>query len=139
MNSSSTLHVNRARPSLMMRLTRAVEPIALPIAGSRWFPLWAILHHTGRTSGTQYATPIVALPTPHGFVIPVPFGDATQWVRNLLAAGGGSLRVGGHTRRFEEPRIVEGDAGDRYLPLPFRFMARRLGIRRFVLVKRLPD
>lgn len=106
LNTTSTdLSPGRPRRSGPMRqLVRLVGPIATPIAGTRVFPLWGILRHTGRTSGKPYATPIVALPTPDGFIIPLPFGDATQWAKNLFAASGGSIRHAGREHRIAERR-----------------------------------
>ena len=54
------------------RIARPLGPLARPIAGKRWFPFYAVLHHAGRTSGTAYATPVVALRTPDGFIVPLP-------------------------------------------------------------------
>lgn len=42
---------------------RAFEPVAKALAGRRWFPLWAVMHHRGRRSGTAYATPVAVVPT----------------------------------------------------------------------------
>jgi len=139
MNTRSTeFQAGPARRSLPIRsLARAVEPVASHLAGSRWFPLWAILRHTGRTSGRTYATPVVAMTTPDGYVIPLPFGDATQWARNLFAAGGGSIRFAGREHRIGEPQIVDHEVGGRYLPAPFRFVANRIGLRQYVLVHRV--
>jgi deazaflavin-dependent oxidoreductase (nitroreductase family) len=128
----------RPHHSLPIRwLARAVEPVASPLAGNRWFPLWAILHHTGRTSGTAYSIPVVALRTPEGFMIPLPFGSATQWARNLFAAGGGALRFAGRDYRIAEPVIVDHDAAAAHLPLPLRFLTARLGLRQYVLVRKV--
>jgi deazaflavin-dependent oxidoreductase (nitroreductase family) len=120
----------------MRWLAMAVQPLASPLAGNRWFPLWAILHHTGRTSGKAYSIPVVALRTPDGFVIPVPFGDATQWVKNVLAAGGGSLRFAGRDYQISDPELVDLDVAATYLPRVLRFVTKRIGLRQYVLVKR---
>jgi deazaflavin-dependent oxidoreductase (nitroreductase family) len=136
MTTPTTLEAGRPRMSGPIRwLARAVEPIARPLAGNRWFPLWAILRHTGRSSGTAYATPIVALRTPTGFMIPLPFGDATQWVKNVIAAGGGSLRFAGREYRIAGPEIVDLDVAAAYLPAVLRFVAGRLGLRHYVTVR----
>jgi deazaflavin-dependent oxidoreductase (nitroreductase family) len=136
---SPDFDAGRPRLSRPVRiLARAAGPIAKPLAGTRWFPLWAILRHTGRTSGKAYAIPVVARATPDGFIIPLPFGDATQWARNLFAAGGGSIRVGGREHEIAEPRIVNGDVAAAYLPPLLRFVVGRLGLRQYVLVRRLP-
>jgi deazaflavin-dependent oxidoreductase (nitroreductase family) len=121
------------------RLAKPLGPMARPIAGTRLFPLWAILRHAGRTSRNAYATPVVALRTDDGFIIPLPFGDATQWAKNVFAAGGGSIRSAGREYDIGEPRIVEGEAAEAHLPPLIRFLARRLGLRQFVLVRRIGD
>ena len=139
-NARATFDAGRPRRSLPIRwLARSVEPIASHIAGNRWFPLWAILRHTGRTSGKVYATPVVGLRTPDGFMIPLPFGDATQWARNLFAAGGGSLRFAGREYQISEPLIVDHDAARAHLPLPLRFLTARLGLRQYLLVREVSN
>jgi deazaflavin-dependent oxidoreductase (nitroreductase family) len=95
---------------LARRFTTLFGPISRPLAGRRWFRLWGVLHHVGRKSGRTYATPVVVRRTADGFVIPLPFGEGTQWVRNLQAAGGGTLRWDGRDYRFVDPVIVDLDA-----------------------------
>ena len=118
-------------------LAKAFGPLGKPLAGTRVFPLWGILRHRGRTSGTAYATTVVALRTPEGFIVPLPFGDATQWAKNLFAAGGGSIRSAGKEQRIIEPRVVELEAVAAELSSPIRFVARRLGLRHWVMVRRV--
>lgn len=133
----ATFEAGRPRISgPIRRLARPLGPIALPLAGTRWLPLWAILRHTGRTSGKAYSTPVAALRTPDGFIVPLPFGDATQWAKNLFAAGGGSIRVAGREHQIGDPQVVEGAVAAAHLPPLVRFISRRLGLRQFVLVRR---
>lgn len=123
--------------SLMHRLTIALGPIGRPLAGTRWLPLYAILRHTGRKSGTQYAIPIVAFPTEDGFVIPLPFGNETQWVRNLFAGSGG-IRWRARGYAVDRPELVGLDDAPVVdaVPRVLRAAARRLGILRWVRVRR---
>ena len=121
------------------RAARRLGPVALPIAGTRWLPLYAILHHTGRTSGRDYATPVVALRTSTGFLIPLPFGDATQWARNVFAAGGGRLRFAGRDESIVEPQVVDRQTAGPDMPLLVRWLAGLVGIREFVRVRRVTD
>ncbi len=65
------------------RLIAATNPILRPLAGTRWFRLWGVIQHTGRKSGKAYATPIVARRYGDGFVIPMPFGERTNWANNV--------------------------------------------------------
>ncbi|SIS16954.1 nitroreductase family deazaflavin-dependent oxidoreductase [Williamsia sterculiae] len=69
-------------------------------------PPWAVVHHTGRSSGRAYRTPIVGFATPQGFAIPILYGPQSQWVKNLLAAGGGEIQRGGRRYEFLDPRVV---------------------------------
>jgi deazaflavin-dependent oxidoreductase (nitroreductase family) len=134
--SSTTFDAGRPRHSLPIRaIARPFGPIANRIAGTRVFPFWGIVRHTGRTSGKPYATPVVAHPTPDGFIIPLPFGDATQWAKNLFAAGGGSIRFAGREILIVEPEIIDLEVAGAHLPLPLRFASRRLGIRQWVHVR----
>jgi len=88
-------------------LTKVTAPLGRPLAGRRWFPLWAVLEHRGRTSGRVYRIPVVAIHTADGFIIPVPFGARTQWVRNIQAAGGATLRWKGTDYEVAEPEVIE--------------------------------
>ena len=138
MNTTTSAEFLAGRPRRsgpFRAIARSFGPIANRFAGRRWFPLWVILRHAGRTSGTPYATTVVALPTTDGFMIPLPFGSATQWAKNLFAAGGGSLRSHGREYRIVEPQIVDREVAAAHLPLPFRVMAGRLGLREYVLVR----
>jgi len=126
---------NRSGP--IRAIARPFGPLAKPLAGNRWFPLWAIVRHTGRKSGTAYATPVVARPTADGFIIPLPFGDATQWAKNLFAAGGGSMRFAGREYQVVEPRIIDLEEAAPHLAPPIRFVSRRLGLRHWVTVRKV--
>lgn len=119
------------------RLARPLGPLALPIAGTRWFSFYSILRHTGRTSGRAYSTPVVGIRVPDGFLIPLPFGDATEWAKNLFAAGGGRLRHGGREYAIDEPRVVDRDAVETHFPSFVRWLAAGVGLRQFVRVRRI--
>ena len=95
------------RPAVQRRFA----PVAQSLAGKRWFPLWALVHHRGRRSGTEYATPIAVVPTrDKGIVlIGLPWGKGTNWARNVLAAGGADLIWKGGIVHTTAPRIVEAD------------------------------
>jgi deazaflavin-dependent oxidoreductase (nitroreductase family) len=56
------------------------------IAGKRFSPI-ALLHHTGRKTGRQYAIPVIAAKVPGGFVFALTYGDHVDWYRNIRAAG----------------------------------------------------
>jgi len=88
--------------------TRASAPLALALSGRRWFPLWAVMHHRGRKSGTDYAIPVAVIPTVTEdiFLIGLPWGPKTNWARNVLAAGGATLTWKGSDHRATAPRLI---------------------------------
>ena len=90
-------------------LVKATEPIAKALAGRRGFPLWAILHHRGRRSGTDYATPVAVVPTtdPNLVLIGLPWGPKTNWALNVVAAGFADLTWKGARHSTTSPRIIE--------------------------------
>lgn len=98
------------RPSLVggatRWLARITDPLWRPIAGRRILPLWAVVHHRGRRSGREYAVPVAVRATPEAFFIALPWGDATQWARNVQAAGGCTLRWRGKDHQADAPQVV---------------------------------
>ena len=123
--------------SLMHRLSVRAGGLSRGMAGNRWFPLWGVLRHVGRTSGRAYAIPIVALPTRGGFLIPLPFGDQTQWLKNLRAAERAGLRHAGREYVIERPEVIDLKTAGPDLPAWVRFASGRVGIDRFVRVHRV--
>ncbi len=121
-------------PSIMHRVSLATMGLARPLAGRRIFPLWAVLEHRGRTTGTVRHTPVVALHTPGGFVIPMPFGPSTQWTQNVLAAGGARLRWKGRDWDVTAPHVVGFEDAAAALG-PMRPIARRAGIVTYLAVR----
>lgn len=99
-----------AHPSLLGRVTRTLArvtaPLSMPMAGNRILPLWAVVHYRGRRSGRSYAIPVAVRATPGAFVIALPWGDATQWARNVQAAGGCTIRWRGREHRADAPEII---------------------------------
>ena len=93
--------------SLMHRLAVKAGGLGRQLAGKRWFPLYGLLRHVGRTSGKAYEFPIVALPFGGGFLIPLPFGDATQWLKNIQAADHAGLRRAGHDYVIDRPEVID--------------------------------
>lgn len=98
-------------------------------------PPWAILRHTGRTSGTVFRTPIVGFVGTDGFAVPLLYGEQSDWVRNLLAAGGGIIERKGRKYELQAPRVVDSGSvaisgiGARYVRLAPRAFVATIGPR----------
>lgn len=116
-------------------LTKILNPLMVGLAGRRSFPM-AQIHHVGRRSGKAYVTPTSAHVRGDMLLIALTFGNASDWARNVRAAGGCTVRLGGHTYLATNPEFVTW-ADDRALiasafnPV-LRAGCRLLGIRQFM-------
>ena len=111
---------------VLWRVSRLTNRIALPLAGKRWNPVFAIVEHVGRRSGRRYRTPVAARRTDDGFVMSLAFGRQVDWYRNLVAAGGGTLRWRGEEHHVGAPETIDATAG-RAAFHPVQRLALRLG------------
>jgi hypothetical protein len=80
----------------------------------------------------------VVRPTADGFVIPMPFGDATNWASNVIAAGGATIRWAGADHHVADPRVIRKDEAAPAFDRIQRFLLARLGISRFLRVTTVP-
>ena len=124
----------RADP-VLLRVVRFVGRLTRPLAGRRFFPLWAVLHHRGRRSGREYAVPVGVRVTADGYFIALPFGERTQWVHNVVAAGGCTLRWRGEDLVMADPTIVGNDKAASAFPLVQGWMMRAAGAHRSVRLR----
>jgi deazaflavin-dependent oxidoreductase (nitroreductase family) len=86
---------------------RLFNPLVMLLAGTRWLPLYGVIEHRGRRSGKLFRTPVVARPTPDGFVVPMPWGEGTDWYRNVRAAGGCTIRWKGRDYPLVDPEVID--------------------------------
>jgi deazaflavin-dependent oxidoreductase (nitroreductase family) len=109
-------------------LQKALEPLAMAMSGRRWFPLYAIVHHRGRRSGTDYTTPVAIVPTVDrdAIMIALPWGLGTNWARNVVAAGGADLTWKGRRVPTSDPRIVDAVEATALAKNPFRLVVKRM-------------
>jgi len=94
-------------------------------------PPLATLHHVGRTSGKRYRTPIMAFPTPRGFVVALTYGPDVQWLRNL-EAGPGRLVQARRVHELIDPVMLSPDEGAALVPAWTRAALRLLRVDDFV-------
>ena len=116
-------------------LTKILNPLMVRLAGRRFFPM-AQIHHVGRRSGKAYVTPTSAHVHGDVLLIGLTFGNQSDWSRNVRAAGGCTVRLGGHAYRATSPELITW-ADDRALVASafnpvLRAGFRVLGIRQFM-------
>jgi deazaflavin-dependent oxidoreductase (nitroreductase family) len=88
-------------------LTHLFNPLVMLLAGTRLLPLYGVIHHRGRKSGKPFTTPVVVRPTPDGFIVPMPWGEGTDWFRNVRAAGGCQIRWKGRDYTLVQPEVID--------------------------------
>jgi len=96
-------------------------------------PPLAVIHHIGRKTGRAYRSPVVAVPSDTGFVIPMTYGRDVDWARNVLAAGGCEIERAGRRVRVAHPRIVGLEQAEPHLPAVVRPFFRLMNFPGFVL------
>jgi deazaflavin-dependent oxidoreductase (nitroreductase family) len=103
------LGIRSRNPRIVRGFTRfqrdGINPRVLQTAGGPDSP-WAVVEHVGRTTGRPYETPVGAVRDGDDWVITLPYGPETSWVRNVVAAGEAVVRVNGERHRVGDVRIV---------------------------------
>ena len=98
---------------------------------SGWLPGFGILTHAGRKSGKVYRTPINLFRASNGFIIALTYSSQSEWVKNVLAAGGCELKTRGKTYQLSAPKVVRDSTGRRF-PVLVRVVLRIVGANEYM-------
>ena len=95
----------------LARFNRVVtNPVQRLYAGR--IPPLAIVEHVGRKTGRSYRTPVSAFVRGDVVTVRLPYGTDRDWVRNVVAAGGGVIERRGRRMRVRDPQVSkEGRIG----------------------------
>lgn len=74
----------------------------------------SIIRHRGRRTSRPYETPVGVVPMDDDFLVMLPYGSGTQWLRNVLVTGEATLVTEGRTAHVDRPEII-----------PFKVVAER--------------
>jgi deazaflavin-dependent oxidoreductase (nitroreductase family) len=110
------------------RVTRRIAP---------WMPGLGVVVHRGRRSGRVYQTPVNVFAAEDGYVLALTYGPDTDWVKNVLAAGGCELRTRGRVISLTSPRLFHDEARRGIRPLE-RQVLRVLSVADFLSLKVAP-
>lgn len=92
------------------------------------------------TKVRAYVTPAGARLTGDTFVIPLTFGNTSDWSRNVRAAGGCTIVLNGTGYRAVQPEFADRDQAAPVVRAAFgpieRAMFRMLGIHQYLLLRR---
>ena len=105
-----------------------------------WAPSFGIVEHVGRRSGKPYRTPVTVFNTDvdgkAGVAILLTYGPDRDWLKNLVAAGGGRMRRHGKTFGIVDPRVVTRDEAAAHVNRRARTVFARLPFEQAVLLTR---
>jgi deazaflavin-dependent oxidoreductase (nitroreductase family) len=116
--------------------TRVTNRITRHVAG--WMPGFAIVTHTGRRTGRTYQTPVNVFPDGERYVLALTYGACSDWVRNVLAAGGCQIETRRRTVELVAPeRFI--DPTRRLIPVPARWILALLSVNEFLAMTPVRD
>jgi deazaflavin-dependent oxidoreductase (nitroreductase family) len=119
------------------RVNRAVvNPRQMESAGSPG-AYASVMRHRGRTTGTPYETPVGAVATEDGFVIALPYGTRSDWLKNVLASGSASLVSEGSTYVVDQPEVIPLEVAKDHFPLKEQRNMRLFGVDQCLRVRRV--
>ncbi len=99
----------------------------------------SVIQHRGRSTGQIYDTPIGAVETDDGFVIVLPYGTRSNWVKNVLASGSATLVHEGQTSEVDRPELVPAASVDAYFSAGEQRVQRLFGVRDALRLRRSGD
>lgn len=109
--------------------TRVTNRVTRHIAG--WIPGFAIVTHVGRRSGRVYHTPVNVFRHGDRYVFALTYGPESDWVRNVIAAGGCEIRTRRTNIELRHPQRFS-DPSRRLVPIPARWMLRLGSVAEFL-------
>jgi len=118
-------------------LTRVTRPLALRSAGKERSST-SVVRHVGRRSGHAYQTPVIAAAHDDSFLIALPYGERTDWLKNVLAKGSATLVTGGRTYEVDKPEVIPMAQATAYFRPREQRMHRQFGVGSALRVRRAP-
>lgn len=116
-------------PAGLARFNKKVtNRVAGLIAG--WAPGFGIIHHVGRKTGRPYQTVVNVFRRDDGYLFALTYGR-TDWLENVLAAGGCELETRRRRVSLTEPTVFT-DTKRRQVPGPVRFLLGLADVDQFV-------
>jgi len=89
----------------LREFTRAMRPLALRSAGKQGSGT-SVVRHVGRRSGRTYETPVIAVQHDDSFLIALPYGERTDWLKNVLDQGSATIVTNGHAYEVDRPEVI---------------------------------
>ena len=121
---------------VMRPMTKRLNPVIGRFAGRVGFHMAGEIRHVGRRSGKVYVTPVSPRLLGDVALVPLTFGNESDWAKNVRAAGGCEIRLDGIDYVATAPEFVSRVQAKPMIKAGFnpmqRVMLRMLGIKQFL-------
>ena len=118
--------------------TRAMRPLALRSAGKEGSGT-SVVRHTGRRSGRIYETPVIVARHDDHFLIALPYGKRTDWLKNVLGEGSAVIVTNGHAYQVDQPEVIPMAEATAYFRPREQRMHRQFRVESALRVRQRPE
>lgn len=118
--------------------TRVMRPLALRSAGKEGSGT-SVVRHVGRQSGRTYETPVIAARHEDHFLIALPYGKRTDWLKNVLDKGSAVIVTSGHTYEIDLPEVIPIAEATAYFRPKEQRMQRQFHVESALKVRQRPE
>jgi deazaflavin-dependent oxidoreductase (nitroreductase family) len=118
--------------------TRAMRPLALRSAGKEGSGT-SVVRHVGRRSGRTYETPVIAARHDDHFLIALPYGKRTDWLKNVLDKGSAAIVTSGHEYEVDLPEVIPMAEATAYFRPKEQRMQRQFHVESALKVHQRPE
>jgi deazaflavin-dependent oxidoreductase (nitroreductase family) len=121
--------------SVRRRLARLNKYFGNRIVG-RIIPLmpgFGAVYHKGRKSGRDYRTPVKVFRKNGHIVLSLPYGSESDWVKNVIAAGGCEIKTRGRRIPVVAPQVYVDESPE--IPRVLAWSLRRFNAVEFISLK----
>jgi deazaflavin-dependent oxidoreductase (nitroreductase family) len=122
-------------PRWLARINRRLtNPLLAPLAAR--LPGFGVVLHTGRVTGLAFRTPVNVFERGGRYVVALTYGPNSEWVRNVVSAGGCVLVHRRQRIPLASPRLERGLEEPGAVPRPIRSILALLGVDWFLHLQR---
>jgi deazaflavin-dependent oxidoreductase (nitroreductase family) len=115
-----------------------MRPLALRSAGKEGSTT-SVVRHVGRRSGRTYETPVIAVQHDDSFLIALPYGERTDWLKNVLDKGSAAIVTNGHAYEVDRPEVIPMEEATAYFRPREQRMHRQFHVDSALQVRQRPE
>jgi deazaflavin-dependent oxidoreductase (nitroreductase family) len=97
----------------------------------------SVVRHIGRRSGRSYETPVVAVEHEDSFLIALPYGERTDWMKNVLASETATVLTNGRAYEVDQPQVIPMTNATQYFRPKEQKLHRRFAVETCLRVHRV--